>query len=151
MSARCGSFLKLIAENKQDHTSNEIDIASLTTCEVSSDGRLVRLGFEDALGRPAKLRLTDSGVQQLVMTLPQLLSQALRAQDGDDSVRAVFPLSRWRLETAAGFEGFILTMMTPDGFEVSFSLSATAIMEMKAIIEQEIHSVVERGASSLAS
>ena len=135
---------------KRDHASKEIDIASLTTCEVSSDGCHVRLNFEDALGRPAALRLTNTGVQQLAMTLPQLLSRALQVQHGDDSVRAVFPLSRWRLESAAGSEEFILTMMTPDGFEVAFSLSAPAIIEMTSALEAT-HSVVDRGASSRAS
>jgi hypothetical protein len=96
------------------------------------------------------LRLTNTGVQQLAMTLPQLLSRALQAQHGDDSVRAVFPLSRWRLESAAGSEEFILTMMTPDGFEVAFSLSAPAIIEMTSALEAT-HSVVDRGASSRAS
>jgi hypothetical protein len=54
--------------------SNEIYVASLTTCEVSSDGCYVHLSFEDELGRPAKLRLTSTGVQKLVMTLPHLHS-----------------------------------------------------------------------------
>jgi hypothetical protein len=76
------------------------------------------------------------------MTLPQLLSRALQAQHGDDSVRAVFPLSRWRIETAAGSRNYILTMMTSDGFEVAFSLSAPAIAKM---------TVAEQGATSLAS
>ena len=120
---------------KRDHASKDIDIASLTTCEVSSDGCHVRLNFEDALGRPAALRLTNTGVQQLAMTLPQLLSRALQAQHGDDSVRAVFPLSRWRLESAAGSEEFILTMMTLDGFEVAFSLGASTIAEIGSALE----------------
>ena len=84
------------------------------------------------------------------MTLPQLLSQALQAQHGDDSVRAVFPLSRWRIETAAGSRNYILTMMTSDGFEVAFSLSAPAIAKMTSALEAT-RSVAEQGATSLAS
>ena len=130
--------------------SNEIYVASLTTCEVSTDGCYVHLSFENELGRPAQLRLTSTGVQRLVMTLPQLLSQALQAQHGDDSVRAVFPLSRLRIERAAGSRDFILTVMTSDGFEVAFSLSAPAITEITSALEAA-RSVAEQGATSLAS
>src|ERR1700730_3268270 len=138
------------SQEKRHHMSNEIYVASLTTCEVSSDGCYVRLNFEDALGRPTKLRLTSTGFQKLVMTLPQLLSRALQAQHGDDSVRAVFPLSRLRIERAAGSRDFILTVMTPDGFEVAFSLSAPAIAEITSALEAT-RSVAEQGATSLAS
>jgi hypothetical protein len=115
---------------------NEIDVAALTTSQVASDGRYVRLNFEDALGRPAALKLPSSCVHQLVMTLPHLLSKALQAQYADRSLRAVFPLGEWRLEAAAGSKDFILTMRTPEGFEVAFSLSAGAIAGITSVIEE---------------
>jgi hypothetical protein len=91
--------------------------------------------LEDALGQPATLRLTSACVQQLVMTLPHLLSKALKAQHhGDGSIRAVFPLSEWRLEAAAGSKDFILSMMTPDGFEVAFSLSEPTIPQITSAL-----------------
>jgi hypothetical protein len=122
--------------------ANEMDVASLTTCQVAPEGHYVRLNFEDALGRPAALRLTTSCVQQLVMTLPHLLSRALKARHGDGSLRAVFPLGEWRLEVAAGSKDFILTMMTPDGFEVAFSLSAAAIAGMTSAIEEHSSTLI---------
>jgi hypothetical protein len=70
------------------------------------------------------------------MTLPQLLSQALQAQYADRSLRAVFPLGEWRLEVAAGSKELILTMRTPEGFEVAFSLSAAAIAGLTSVIEE---------------
>jgi hypothetical protein len=115
---------------------DEIDVTSLTTCEVAPEGHYVRLNFKDALGRPAALRLTTSCIQQLVMTLPHLLSRALQAEHADRSLRVVFPLSQWRLEAAAGSRDFILTMVTPDGFEVSFSLSAAAIAGITSVTEE---------------
>jgi hypothetical protein len=116
--------------------SNEIDAASLTTCQVAADGHYIRLNFEDAFGRPGTLRLTTSCVQQLVMTLPQLLSRALQEQHADSSLRAVFPLGEWRLETAAESKDFILTMRTPDGFEVAFSLSAATLAGITSVVEE---------------
>ena len=118
------------------HMPNEMDVASLTSCQVAPDGHCVRLNFEDALGRPAALKLPSSCVHQLVMTLPHLLSKALQAQYADRSLRAVFPLSEWRLEVAAGSKELILTMRTPEGFEVVFSLSAGAMAGLTSVIEE---------------
>jgi hypothetical protein len=134
----------------QPPSQGEIDVASLTTCAVSSDGSQVRLNFEDALGRPAQLKLTSTDVQKLLMTLPQLLSRALQAQHKDAAVRAVFPLRRWRIETATAAEDLILTLTTPDGFEVSFSLSKSTIAEIAAALEETV-ALVEQGATRRAS
>jgi hypothetical protein len=130
--------------------SNEIDVASLTTCQVAPEGYFVRLNFEDALGRQATLKLTSACVHQLTMTLPHLLSKALQAQNGDRSLRAVFPLGDWRLEAAAGSKDLILTMMTPDGFEVAFSLGTPAIARMMSAFEAH-RSMAQRGPTGFAS
>jgi hypothetical protein len=129
---------------------DEIDIASLTTCLVTAGGDHIRLNFEDAHGQPATLRLKSACVQQLVMTLPHLLSTALKAQHADPSARAVFPLGEWRLETAAGSTDFILTMTTPDGFEVAFSMSGTVLAQMTSAIEEHL-SMTEQRPDRLAS
>jgi hypothetical protein len=115
---------------------NEIVVASLTTCDVAPGGYYICLNFEDVFGRPAGLKLPNACVQQLVMTLPHLLSRALKVKHSDSSVRAVFPLGEWRLEAAAGTKEFILTMMTPDGFEVAFSLSAPTFARLMSSFEE---------------
>jgi hypothetical protein len=71
------------------------------------------------------------------MTLPRLLSKSLRAQRGDESLRLVFSLGHWRLETAAGTKKFIHTLTTPDGFEVGFSLEAETISDLMSAIEKQ--------------
>ena len=139
-----------VEDRNADRVPNEIDVASLTTCDVAPDGHYVRLHFEDALGRPAALRLTSDRVQQLLMTVPGLLSRALQARHRDDSVRAVFPLHQWRLETAAGSKDFILTLITSDGFEVAFSLSARAIVRIRSAIDEH-HSNAAQGPTLLSS
>jgi hypothetical protein len=115
---------------------NEIDVASLTTCLVTPGGQRVRLNFEDSRGRPATLSLPSNCVQQLVMTLPHLLSTALKAQHGDRSARAVFPLDEWRLETVSGSNDLILTLKTPDGFEVAFTLSPATLAQITSAVEE---------------
>jgi hypothetical protein len=131
--------------NMEDSTPIEIDVRSLTTHQVAPDGSDICLNIENAGGRPIALRLTSACVQQLVITLPHLLSRALKAQHhGDGSVRAVFPLSEWRLEAAAGSKDLILTMMTPDGFEVAFSLSVPTIARIMSAFEEH-RSTAEQG------
>jgi hypothetical protein len=128
----------------------EIDVASLTTCLVTAGGNHIRLNFEDTRGQPATLKLKSACVQQLVMTLPHLLSTALKAQHADPSARAVFPLGEWRLETTAGSKDFILTMTTPDGFEVAFSMNGAVLAQMTSAIEEH-RSTAEPRPDRLAS
>ncbi len=54
------------------------------------------------------------------MTLPTLLTQALRQQTGNDDARYVFGLRS--LENAEGQACLIATLKTTDGFEVSFGI-----------------------------
>jgi hypothetical protein len=129
---------------------NQVNVRSLTTCQVASDGSAVCLNFEDVHRQPVALRIPRACVQQLVLTLPHLLSKALLAQRADSSLRAVFPLREWRLEAAAGSKDFILTMRTPDGFEVAFVLSARNVTDLMSAIEEQ-RSVAEEGRAILSS
>lgn len=57
------------------------------------------------------------------MTLPGLLTQAVKAQTGRDNARYIFPLGQWLLEAAAGDDqSVLLTLATLDGFQVSFKI-----------------------------
>ncbi len=97
----------------------EIEGQQLTTFDVTSDGRRFRLNFTDVLGQPAALTLPSECLNELLMTLPRIVSQALRARYNDSSVRLVFPATEWRLE-ASGDRRVILTIGTGGGFEASF-------------------------------
>jgi hypothetical protein len=120
-----------------DSTPNEIDVRSLTTHQVTPDGSVICLNIENSGGRTIALRLPSFCVEQLLMTLPHLLSKALQARYGDESMRVVFPLGNWRLEAAAGSKDFILTMSTSDGFEVAFVLSAPTIARMTSAMKDQ--------------
>jgi hypothetical protein len=110
--------------------ANDFGVQSLTTTEVAADGHHIRLNFIDTRACQASLTLPTDCVHQLIMTIPQLLSKALRAETSDDSVRAVFTLGAWRLEQAAESDVYILSLITPDGFEVAFSVSAHDLAEL---------------------
>ena len=99
----------------------EIESAQLTICDVTRDGEVVRLGFVDAAGNPVSLKLPFAQAGALMMTLPHLLTKALRARFGEESSRFVFPLGDWVLEGVADGRTVIVTLRTTDGFEVSFA------------------------------
>lgn len=101
----------------------EIVGKALTTCQVDPTGDLFRFGFEGVDGRPASVVLPVDCLRSLLMTLPNVIEQALQARYGDDTLKVVYPMGGWSLEAAAGSSSTILTMTTPDGFKVSFALS----------------------------
>lgn len=93
----------------------------MTTCSVAPDGETLRLDLIDKSGDPISLSLPLDEAHSLTMTLPRLLTFALKVRTGDDTARYVFTLAQWRLEAATDAR-FIITFTTPDGFEASFCL-----------------------------
>ena len=103
-------------------TQKEIDSRALTTCAVAPDGKTVSLGFTDASGQPVAVRLPLEQASALAMTLPALIEQALRRQFRDDSLRFTFPLGSWAVEQSPDPGTNIVTLRTPDGFGVCFTV-----------------------------
>lgn len=109
-------------------------VTALTSCKVSHDGEAICLSLCDSDGAPLDLHLSAEQAGSLAMTLPQLLSLALKARYGDPSLKMVFPLTGYDLEDAADSEGFILSLKTADGFEVSFSVSQSTLSRIGELI-----------------
>jgi hypothetical protein len=99
----------------------EIESRELTNCDVTCDGEIVRLRFNDASGNPVVLSLPFAQAGALTMTLPHLLTKALRARFGNEGSRFVFPLGEWVVEGVADGRTVVVTLRTTDGFEVSFA------------------------------
>jgi hypothetical protein len=115
--------------------ARDIGVQALTTCGIAADGRYVRLNFTDTNGCQSSLTLPTDCAQQLIMTLPDVISRALRAELSDHSVRAVFTLGDWRVESSTS-KALILTMSTPDGFTVSFAVSTSDLREMTSRLNE---------------
>ncbi len=101
----------------------EIVGKALTTCQVDPTGDSFRIVMEDTDGRPASVVLPTDCLRSLLMTLPNVIEQALKARYRDDTLKVVYPMGGFSLQAAAGSDSRILTMTTPDGFRVSFALS----------------------------
>ena len=99
-----------------------IDGAELSSYEVAEDGSRVKIGLRDRAGRPAVLILPPECLSALIMTLPGIMQKVLRNQRDDPRARLVYPLAHWRIERARDDARLILSLSTPDGFCVSFSV-----------------------------
>jgi hypothetical protein len=100
-----------------------LNIGRLMACQVDGSGENIRLSAEDTHGGLLHLHLTVEQIGALAMTLPHLLSTAIKARYRDETLRYVFPLMDFALENAAGSASAILSLKTPDGYAVSFAIS----------------------------
>ena len=107
----------------------DIEIRRLTNFETATDGSVVRLVVEDRAGRPLGIILTVETLTALLMTMPTMASSVLRQVQGDPATRITHPVTEFRLERSPG-DIRILTLGTPQGFSVSFSLSDELSLEL---------------------
>ena len=61
----------------------KIRSSTLTTCQVAADGGAVGLELIDGSGATITIELPFDQAEAVVMTLPTLLTQALRQQTGN--------------------------------------------------------------------
>jgi hypothetical protein len=115
----------------------EIESAKLTTCDVTLDGEIIRLNLIDVVGNAVSLRLPFDQAGALAMTLPGLLTRALKARCGNDSSRFVFPLGDWLLEGVADGHTLIVTLRTADGFGVSFGVPLDMARSLASELRRE--------------
>jgi hypothetical protein len=108
----------------------EIDGQTFTTCEVAPNGDAISLGFVDATGNPATIRLSSDQASALLMTLPGLIDRALQTRFGDQSLRYAYPLASWIVEQSSDPSQCIVTLRTVDGFGVCFSLPCQQQIEL---------------------
>jgi len=70
----------------------------LTTFSVAEDGATVAIGVADEEGQVGALVLPADCLRALMMTLPEMMRRALRLQQGDPSLRLVYPVAEWEIE-----------------------------------------------------
>jgi hypothetical protein len=123
----------------------EIETQALTSCEVAPDGGAVSLGFVDAAGKPATIRLSLNQVGALAMTLPGLIDKALQTRYGDRSLRYAYPLASWVVEQSSDPTQGMVTLRTVDGFSVCFSIPRAQQSELgEALVAQPASKVTLR-------
>lgn len=92
-------------------------------CGVSPEGDTVTLSLPDKNGNACELALTFDQASSLTITLPRLLTIALRRKYSDDALRHVYPLHGYGVEGASDYRHLLVTLVTNDGFEIVFALN----------------------------
>jgi hypothetical protein len=115
-------------EERRDMTI-DIEIQRLVNFETATDGTAVKLIVADIANREIGIILKIETLTALLMTLPEMASSAVKRAHNDPSMRITYPLREFEIEF--GPDNLrILTIGTPDGFEVSFSLTEDLSLEL---------------------
>ncbi|OAF08493.1 hypothetical protein [Bradyrhizobium neotropicale] len=109
--------------------TNEIEIQRLVNFETATDGTAVKLILCDVANRKIGIILRIETLTALLMTLPAMASSAVKRAHNDPNMRLTYPLREFEIEL--GPDNLrILTIGTPDGFTVSFSLTEELSQEL---------------------
>lgn len=120
-------------------TVKDLVVRKLTTFGIAADGSRCWMNFISGDGDPACLGLPTECLTELLMTLPLMMRQALRARYHDESLRLVYPADDIRIERSSDPETVIVTIATPDGFEVSFGLTRQQMTAFDAAADAVEH------------
>jgi hypothetical protein len=109
--------------------TSEIEVKRLVNFETAIDGAAVKLIVRDIANRTFSIILTIETLSSLLMTLPAMALSAVKRAHNDPSIRITYPLREFEIEL--GPDNLrILTIGTPDGFTVSFSLTEELSQEL---------------------
>jgi hypothetical protein len=130
-ASKLDDLVELAADAKNEATFDQehnsllrIAIRQLTTCSVIEVGKTIGLDFVGQAGEPVSVVMPFDQAASIVMTIPRVLSAALKIQTRDAQARYVFSVGNWSLELAKDQNCRILSLRTPDGFEVAFAISS---------------------------
>src|SRR5262249_40987359 len=90
----------------------------------------------DEGGETVTLRLPARQAEAISMTLPHLLSCALKMKSKDQDARYVYHLGKWTLSHSKDDDLLVFTLSTPDGFQTSFALSRDAAQSISYALRE---------------
>ncbi|HEY2501829.1 MAG TPA: hypothetical protein VGI68_10535 [Mycobacterium sp.] len=99
----------------------DIQIDRLINFETAVDGTAVRLIIKDSAGQTLGIIMTIDTLSSLLMTMPTIASSAVKRAHGDPRMRITYPAEEFQIEEGPD-DLRILTIGTPEGFNVSFAL-----------------------------
>jgi hypothetical protein len=101
------NFVEVAANSKNEATFDRghkalyrIVSRQLTTCSVIEGGKTICFDFVGQAGESMSIEMPFDQAETIVMTIPRLLSAALKMQTGDAQARYVFSVGNWSLELA---------------------------------------------------
>ena len=109
--------------------ATDIEVRRLINFETATDGTAVRLLVDAAAGRTVGIIFTIETFSALLMTLPTMAASAIKRAHNGPTMRITYPATDFQIELSPG-NVRILTIGTPDGFTVSFSLTEEFSQEL---------------------
>ena len=132
-----------VATQFERQISMRISSSRLTTCSVAADGETIELGLVDRSGAPVILQLPLDQAEAVVMTLPNMLTRAVKRRTGTQEARYVFSLNEWLIEDTGDKKSLIVTLRTTDGFEVSFAIPLETCQSLGWSLKHEADGAIE--------
>ena len=113
-------------EARHDNRNRDSETGQLRDCDRWN---CVKLIVTDIANREIGIILRIETLTALLMTLPAMASSAVKRAHNDPNMRITYPLREFEIEF--GPDNLrILTIGTPDGFKVSFSLTEDLSLEL---------------------
>jgi hypothetical protein len=116
----------------------DIEAEAVTTYEVAADGTRFSLNFRRASGEVGSITLPSECLNQLVMTMPCIAAEALRKRYRNSTMRLVYPLGDWSLAATDCSSRLILTLKTPDGFQIAFSVDPADVCRIGEVMSEHV-------------
>jgi hypothetical protein len=110
-------------------TARHFIVQKATTFDVASDGTSFRMNFICRDGSRVSLSLPTECLHGFMMTLPQMMRQALRTRGDNESLGLVYPVDNLRIKHSSEPNVFIVTLTMMNGFEASYGLTRQQMMD----------------------
>jgi hypothetical protein len=116
-----------------------VEVGTLTTYEIATDGVGARLHFVDSNGNARTVYVPVEMLKLLTLSMPKIMLEVLRTQFHDPTLRLVHSVDSWRVERASDGKTCILTFTTPDHFSISFNVNDKDLSQLSdAVIDHEL-------------
>ncbi len=121
--------------------TNVIRATDLTSFDVAPDGSVVRFNVQDQDGVEGALELPARSINQLLMSLPRIIEQALRNAHGNEALKMVHPLDCFQINIGEpdqhGEPRYVLTLRTQGGYEVPYAMTGNQLgMIVQTVVDQ---------------
>lgn len=117
--------------------TQRLDIEDLLRYEANEDGTSINLVVVSD-GAPVALTFTITSLSRLLLTLPRMIDKVVQKRSNDPGLRVVYPLDAFRVEMAPDRQTRILTLKTPDGFDVSFTAGPEKYREVYETVGKNV-------------
>ena len=116
-----------------------VEIGTLTTYAIATNGGGVDLNFVDANGDSRTVFVPVEILKLLALSMPKIMLEVLQAQYRDPSLRLVHAVDSWSVERASDGRSCILTFTTPDQFSIAFKVNERDLGQLSdAVVDHEL-------------